>query len=599
MGFIPEDQINRVKDSVDIIDLISSYIELRPAGANHKGRCPFHHEKTPSFMVSPQRNSYKCFGCGEGGDAISFIMKIENLDYIGAIRFLADKLGIILDETEFNKEANERRERLYKINGLTARYYLRNMLIEEQPQAYITKRGFDIKVVNAFYLGYAKNDNGLLNFLLQEKVDVEDMLALGLVGKSQNQGIYYDKFRDRLMFPILNNKQKVIGFGGRTIVDNKIKYLNSPESDVFHKGDNLYGVDKLQKRVNRDKIILVEGYMDVIGLYNCGIDYATASLGTALTENQAKLVKRYGKSVYIAYDSDEAGIKATLRAISIFHKLDVEPRIVEFPESMDPDDYIKAKGVDSFNKLLHAAKSALDFKMDLEIAKGGDKISLTERMINFLSEIDGHAKREIYAQKIAKAIDVSFDSLMVDVGKKIDEKSKDSKNSLDNRGFNANYGYHSDQRVDTLKTQVKLLSSDQLKLKLEKELLSKSLINKDFYILLKEKTKEFVESKHLIDLYEIIEKHFDNKHEQNMDYIFSSQVYERAGISVLVDAQISRFREGTEKSVSEELLNRIERFQLQTRLEELFALLKKDDMSVDEKIKLTRELVDIQGRLTQ
>lgn len=598
MGFIPEDQINRLKDSLDIVDIISSYVELKPAGANHKGLCPFHHEKTPSFMVSPQRNNFHCFGCGEGGDAISFIMKIENLDYIGAVRFLADKLGIILEEKDYNKKAIDQREKLYKINSLAAKYFFRNMLLEKQAQDYITKRGLSIGIVNTFFLGYSKNDNGLYNFLLEQKIDPEDMLKLGLVGKSDKDGSFYDKFRNRLIFPILNSKQKVIGFGGRTIIDHNIKYLNSPESDVFIKGDNLYGVNILQKRVSRERIILVEGYMDVIGLYNYGINYATASLGTALTENQAKLVKRYGKKVYIAYDSDTAGIKATLRAIEIFTKIDVEPLIVEFPDSMDPDEYVKAYGVDKFNKLLAVAKNYLDYKMDLEISKGKTKLELTDRMIDFLCEIEGNAKREIYIQKVAKAIDVSFEALVEDVERKLKFKKNQLKNSKRTRGFIENNGYDNSQKVNNPTKQIKVLTKEQMKLKLEKELISKSLINRDLFEMLKDEVYEFVKSDYLLNLYKLIEKFYENENANNKESIFSSNEYERAGIDDLVKVQMLNNREGIEKSLSDELINRIKIFTLEERQEQIFNLLNKE-LAKEEKIELIKELVDIKRRLTQ
>lgn len=602
MGFISEDQINRLKDSLDIIDVVSSYVELKPSGANHKGLCPFHHEKTPSFMVSPQRNSFHCFGCGEGGDAISFIMKIENLDYIGAIRFLADKLGIVLEETDYNKELTEKRQKLYEINSLAAKFFFRNMLLDKKAQSYIQKRGFDIKIVNSFFLGYARSDNSLYRFLLEQKIDVEDMLELGLVGKSRDDGSYYDKFRDRLMFPILNNKQKVIGFGGRTISDNKIKYLNSPESPVFIKGDNLYGVYNLQKRVSRDKIILVEGYMDVIGLYNHGIDFATASLGTALTENQAKLVKRYGKNVYIAYDSDTAGIKATLRAIDIFAKIDVEPRIVEFPDSMDPDEYVKAYGVDNFNKLLKAAKNSLDYKMDLEISKGGDKLSLTNRMIEFLSDIEGNAKREIYVQKVSRAIEVSVESLMEDVEERIGEKKK-VKNSFPNMGFDKKNGYQSNQKDNAFRPDQNMgpgqvISKDLLRLKLEKELLTKLLINKEYYRLLSKKTDEFVKSDYLLALKRAIDNHYQKASDEGIEEILSTKEYMTAGIKDLVDAQSRSHKEGIEVSVSEELVLRLDRFVLEERQEDVYSKLR-GQVTKEEKISLIKELVEINSKLTQ
>lgn len=599
MGFIPEDQIARLKDSLDIVDIVSNYVELKPAGANYKGLCPFHHEKTPSFTVNRQRNTFHCFGCGEGGDAISFVMKMENLDYIGAIKFLADKNGILLEETEVNSQDIELRERLYKINSLTAKYYLRNMLLDDVPQKYLEKRGFNIKVVNAFFLGYAKNSNDLYKFLSQQGVDVEDMINLGLIGRSNNDGSYYDKFRDRLIFPILNSKQKIIGFGGRTINDNKIKYLNSPESEIFIKGDNLYGINILQKRANRDKVILVEGYMDVIGLFNNGIDYAVASLGTALTENQAKMIKRYGKNnIYIAYDHDNAGIKATLRAIDIFEAIDVEPRIVEFPGSMDPDEYVKEYGRENFEKLLKNAKGYLDYKMDLEMEKGGDKLDLIERMIVFLTQIKGNAKREIYAHKVATSIGISFESLMGDVNIKIEsEKEKDKFLSL-NREQQPKNGYDNRYRKSEAKTEIKPVSQDQLRIKLEKELVSKSLINRTFFELLKNQSQEFIKSEALCSLYKAMSDEYDNSHSEILSETFGSEIFKKSNIEKEYAAHKLAHRVGVEEQVAGELIERVNNFLQRERQEEIYRLLK-NDLSKEEKIPLIRELADIQRKLSQ
>ena len=611
MGYIPDDQINRLKESLDIVDVVSSYVSLKPAGANLKGLCPFHHEKTPSFTVNRQKNFYHCFGCGQGGDAIDFIMKIENLDYISAVRFLADKNGIILDEENYNREASEKLKRLYKINSLVAKYYFRNMLVEKAPQDYIHQRGLDIKVVNAFFLGYAKQKSDspdswgkdLFNFLLSQNVSVEDMLELGLVDRSKKDKSYYDKFRDRLIFPILNNKRRVIGFGGRTLVDNKIKYLNSPESPVFHKGDNLYGITNLQARVSRDKVILVEGYMDVIALYNHGIDYAAASLGTALTERQATILKRYGKQIYIAYDGDQAGIKASLRAIEIFDKIGIEPRIVEFPNEMDPDEFIKSQGLNAFEKALKDSKKALDYRMQLEIDKPGDKFDLTERMINFLVSIKGNAKREIYGQKIANSVGISFESLMKDVASSLDKANKleDSKKILGkttyDRRFQSNNGYHNIQTNSELKDFSPPISRDQLRLKLEKEILSKMLLNREFFILLEDIAKEFITSDQLLDLYGLVEREYSSE-SYDIDQLVSSQAFSLANIGPTYEQDKRGYVEGSEKGLSEELRRRVMKFILIDRRDEITRQLR-ENISQEKRDILYKELVDVTRELTQ
>lgn len=594
MAYIPEDQINRLKDSIDIAELISQYVELKPSGQSLKGLCPFHNEKTPSFMVNRNRNTFHCFGCHEGGDGISFIMKIENLDYIGAVKFIAEKQGVILDEKESNSFRKDTRDKFYKINALVAKFYFRNMLIEKKPQQYIKSRGLDINMVNRFFLGYAKNGNELYNFLIENKVQVEDMIKLGLVAKDKNTDNYYDKFRDRLIFPIINNKRKVIGFGGRTMNDSKIKYLNSPESEVFIKGDNLYGIDVVSRKYNRPRIILVEGYMDVIGLNNQGIDYAIASLGTALTENQARLVKRYGEEIYIAYDSDTAGIKATNRAIEIFEKIDIEPKIVEFPQGMDPDEFILKYGKDKFEKSLKDAKKSLDYKLDLIVKNSSDKYDLTNKVIEFLASIQGNVVRELYAQKAAKMLNISYESLMSDVVEH-QSKNKSQKNKVDNNIKKTNkVGYNNKYKEDNS------IGKDQYRVKLEKEIVVRSLLNKDYFDILKDTAKSFIKLDYLSLLYSEVEAEYANTNESHLSKVFESETFKRSNLQQPYKQLEINQSDGDEKIVSDELLERVNKFLLDQRLEEIYEILNSgDEIKQEEKVALINELVKTQKKLTQ
>lgn len=476
MAFIKQDQIDELKERLDIVDIISEYVNLKRTGSSFKGLCPFHNEKTPSFSVSRERGYFHCFGCHERGDAISFIMKIENLNYVDALKFLAEKYGMTLEETYTSKENIEKRNRLYEINSMAAKFYMRNLLTHDFPQEYMQKRGLSKRILNKFFLGYAKNDNGLYEYLKSKNVTVEDMLELGLVSKFSNRIV--DKFQDRLIFPILNNKNKVIGFGGRTLTDNKIKYLNSPESDIFKKRNNIYGVNIVNKSRNRNKILLVEGYMDVIGLYNKGIDYAVATLGTALTEEQAKMVKRYGNEVYIAYDGDTAGIKATLRAIDIFKNMDVQLAILEFPDNMDPDEYINKYGLKEFENLLKNATNPIDFKLQKLLDLTPNKSEFINEVITFLSEFKGNTVRDIYIDKAAKFLGVTTDSLRKDVDEKIKQNSKSTyKNNFQN--FNNGYKLNTQENIDESKK-----NSDTYDI--EKLILVYSLTNENNYNRLKE-----------------------------------------------------------------------------------------------------------------
>lgn len=480
MGFIPENQIAELKSRLDIVDVTSQYVTLKRAGSNYKGLCPFHNEKTPSFSVSPQRNSYRCFGCGEAGDSISFIMKMENLEYIEAIRFLADKMGITLDETEYSHSKVSKLNRMYEINSIAAKYYMKNLLTDDFPQNYIKNRGLQNKILSRFFLGYAKSTPGdlpnddLISYMETKDVSKDELVEIGLADKYN--GRYYDKFVDRLIFPILNNKNKVIGFGGRTLANHKAKYLNSKESEVFIKGKNAYGVHIINKARNQNKVILVEGYMDVIGLYNNGIDFALATLGTALTQDQANLIKRYGKEIYIAYDGDEAGIRATLKAIEIFKNMDVNLGIVEFPEELDPDEFIIKYGREKFDELLKNATDPIDFKLQKLYDSKPNKMEFINEIINFLSDIQGNVVRDLYIDKSARFIGVTTDSLREDVIKRIEENNKKQgfKRTTSNQTSNNGYNSHISQ-----KTEKPSKNSDGKSDLLQVEFLIYSLVDKE------------------------------------------------------------------------------------------------------------------------
>ena len=315
MRLISDDMINQIKENSDIVDIIGEYVDLKKAGSSFKGLCPFHNEKTPSFTVDRKKQLFHCFGCGAGGDVVSFIMQKEGLSYPDSLKYLAQKAGINLVFNE-SPGMSEKRKKLYEINKDIMMYFYKNLLTNKEPQDYLLKRGLRSNIVNTFMLGFAKGSwDDLLNFARSNDIKEEDLLELGLIAKSKN-GNYYDKYRNRLIFPIIDTYGRIIGFGGRAIDNTMPKYLNSPESEVFKKRFNLYGLNIFKKQNKRD-LILVEGYMDVIALNNNGIDIAVASLGTAFTVDQAKLAKRYADNIYICYDSDSAGIKATKRAIEI------------------------------------------------------------------------------------------------------------------------------------------------------------------------------------------------------------------------------------------------------------------------------------------
>lgn len=575
MGLIPEHQINEIKDRVDIVDIIGDYVQLNRAGSNFKGLCPFHNEKTPSFIVSRDKNNFHCFGCHEGGDAISFLMKMENLSYIETIRFLADKLGIVLEETQTDRAKIELYNKYYEINSVSAKYYFKNLLTSEIPQRYMELRGLQKKILNNYFLGYAKNDNGLLNYLKSKGYSEKDMLTLGLIG--EKNGRYYDKFRDRLIFPILNNKNKVIGFGGRVLGEGNPKYLNSPESPIFIKGKNLYGVNVINKKRKKDRVILVEGYMDVISLYNYGIDYALASLGTALTEDQARMVKRYSTNIFIAYDGDEAGTKAALKAIEIFKNMGVQLGVVHFPDNLDPDEYIKKFGVESFEKMLDKAKEPIDFKLETIGNKHLSKVDFTKEIIDYLVDIQGNVIRDLYIDKAANYIGVSTEALRRDVEIKMQEIDQRNQNKRSINNFQRS-GYKSSR--ENLKPQ-------NTRMVVEKEIIVTSILNEEFYNYLK-KYKQFIKSEDLRNIYSDVEKVYENN--MAKDELLNNQVVISYGL--LRDYEMI-LKRGFSPSIIKELEERINRINLEDRRDFLLAQIKEkkaDQKVVDEYTEILRRL---------
>lgn len=414
MVFISDDKKNEILDNSDIVAIIGEYVDLKKTGSSFKGLCPFHHEKTPSFTVDDKKQLFHCFGCGKGGDVVSFIMEKEGLSYIDAMKYLANKAGIKLDDNISSKK-NSILNSYYDLNKEIMMFFYKNLLTNKQAQVYLKNRGLSSNVVNTFMLGFAKNSwDDLLNFVKSKDYLLSDIEKLGLIKKSDN-GKYYDKYRNRLIFPIINHYGKIIGFGGRSIDTSMPKYLNSPENEIFKKRYNLYGLNIYKKQNTRD-IILVEGYMDVIGLNNQGINIAVASLGTALTHDQAKLLKRYADNIYICYDQDSAGIKATDRAIEILLDEDIKPKIIKLEDGLDPDEYVKKYGRDSFLSRMEEAYDVYNYKYNklLDLYASGNDNEKFERLnlfVEFLASIKSDLTREIFINNVSRMFDIDKQTL--------------------------------------------------------------------------------------------------------------------------------------------------------------------------------------------
>lgn len=420
--FISDTKIEEIKDAVDIVDLIGSYVSLVKRGRNYVGLCPFHNEKTPSFSVNPDGHYFKCFGCGKSGDAITFLQEYEGLDFNEAIKELAEKAHIDLGEAEFQKKQADYSV-YYDINREAALYFMDNIKLDEAAISYLKNRNINVNSVLEFGIGFALDSwDGLLNHLTKKGFSINDIEVANLIQKSEKRGTYYDLFRKRLIFPILDLKSRVVGFSGRIVGDGEPKYYNSRDSVIFKKGNLLFGLNLVQKKSDRSRIMLVEGNIDVVKLHQMGINYVVAALGTAFTDRQATLLKRYGKEVYLCLDGDFAGQKATVRDIEILRNIGVVPKIVVIPDNMDPDEYVDKFGKDKFGALLQDAVSAFDFtvsfyKHDLDINRRDDFIEFIRRVSGFIKTIPSKVEQSIYVEDISKKYNIDKNLLMEELSK--------------------------------------------------------------------------------------------------------------------------------------------------------------------------------------
>ena len=428
-----EELIDEIRNSNDIVDIISQYVILKRSGRNFFGLCPFHKEKTPSFSVSPDKQIFHCFGCGAGGNVIHFISKIENVDFKESLEILADRAGIKLPTLENNVDSKrlELKEKVYEINKLVAMYYHETLY---KPQAkpaqeYVKKRKLDNKALKEFCIGYAENANVLYKLLKEKGFTEEEILASDLVIKKGNN--YVDRFKNRLIFPIQDIRNRFIAFGGRVLDNSLPKYINSPENIVYSKARNLYGLN-VAKNTKTRKLIIVEGYMDTVSLHQRGIDNVVASCGTALTEAQGRLLRKYAEKVIISYDSDSAGQAATLRGLEILNNLGCDIRILQMEGAKDPDEYVIKYGNGRFNDLVENAISLVEFKIKvlkkcLNIENTNDKIKFMNEIAKILGGVDNKIEQEIYIDKISSDYNISKEAIYAQINKNEYSNNKGAK----------------------------------------------------------------------------------------------------------------------------------------------------------------------------
>ena len=429
-----DELIEEIRASNDIVDVISKYVTLKRSGRNFFGLCPFHKEKSPSFAVSPDKQIFHCFGCGAGGNVIHFISKIEGLDFKDTLELLANRANITLPTLENAEDDRTARlkAKVYEINKIAAEFYHENLYkpTSKAAQEYIKKRKLDNRTLKAFLIGYAGNFNELYLLLKQKGFTEEEMLASSLIKKTENGG-YMDSFRKRLMFPIQDVRERIIAFGGRVLDDSKPKYINSPENIVYSKGRNLFGLN-VAKKYDTKKIIIVEGYMDAISLYQRGITNVVASLGTAMTEAQGRLLRRHSEQVILGYDADGAGQAAILRGMEILQNLGCDIRVLQIEGAKDPDEYVLKYGPERFQKCVDNAISLVEFKVkvllrELNIENTNDKIKFLNEIAKILAKVTNQIEREIYVDKIAREYKISKEAIYAEINKLIYKDNQGSK----------------------------------------------------------------------------------------------------------------------------------------------------------------------------
>ena len=426
--------IEEVRQNNDVVDIISQYVYLTRKGRNYFGLCPFHNEKSPSFSVSPDRQIFHCFGCGVGGNVYTFLMKIEGITFKEALEQLAERANIQLPTLENNADTakEELKSKVYKVNEFTAEFYHQNLYkpTATMAQEYVKKRKMNKETLEAYRIGYSGKFDELYKALKSQGFGEKEILESGLVNKNDN-GTYIDRYRNRLMFPICDVRGKVIAFGGRVLDDSKPKYINSPENVVYSKGRHLFGLN-VAKKDSTKRLLIVEGYMDVISLHQRGITNVVGALGTALTEQQGWLLRKSTEQVILGFDADGAGQTAVARSMEILQNMGCDMRVLQIEGAKDPDEFIVKYGEGRFRLAMDNAISLVEFKVknlkkDINLENVADKIKFLNEIAKILSKVENTMEREIYIEKIAKGYNISKEAIYAEVNKLIYANSKGEK----------------------------------------------------------------------------------------------------------------------------------------------------------------------------
>lgn len=585
-----EEIIQKIKEENDIVDIVSEVVTLKKTGKNYLGRCPFHNEKTPSFTVSSEKQIYKCFGCGEAGNVISFVMKTRNMAFPEAVKLLGEKVGIVVDDADSpgkSSATNEKFKRMYDINIQAARYFYTNLKRFKAPYEYLKGRGITDETIKKFGIGFSlDNWQGIRSYLKQRGFSEEEILELGLTTKNE-KGNIYDRFRNRIIFPVFNVSGRVIGFGGRVLDDSKPKYLNSPETPIFHKGTNLYGLNLAIKNNPARTVIMVEGYMDVISLSQQGVTNVVATLGTALTEGQCKLLKRYIDTVIVSFDSDVAGQNATIRGLEILQKSGFDLKILQIPSGKDPDEFIRSYGREKFLNLVDGALPIIDFK--LRMAEKGIDFSKQEMVIKYLKRVVSVLKdldpleKAVYIKQVSEKSGIGEEAIMESLDKNPNKSIQNNKNHNINRKFGQKL-YLEPGFVRAERTVLSLALDKRLSDKIFSNVSEDDLIlkaHKVIYTIIKE--NNMCSKEELIKIINL---------QTMQDSEFTKEWIKIQEYKVDID-------EGSIDKMVSDCVNNIKKYKLEESRKKIMDKIRKCESEglVEETLMLARELMDIQKEM--
>ena len=587
---ISEEILEKIKSQNDIVDVISERVRLKKAGRNFTGLCPFHNEKTPSFSVSQEKQIYKCFGCGEAGNVISFVMKDKNLPFIEAVKYLANRANIPLKLGNGEQsQSNRKKELLYKVNVEAAKFFFSNLMNNQNAKEYFLNRGIKEETIKKFGLGYANDSWNSLMFYLRKKGINDGLLEeAGLISVNKEKGRKYDRFRNRVMFPVFDYQGKVIGFGGRVLDDSKPKYLNSPETLVFQKGTNLYGLNfALKHNMSERYFVIVEGYMDLISLHQYGITNVVASLGTALTINQSRLLKRYADKVVISYDADLAGQMATLRGLEILRTAGFDVRVLSIPQGKDPDEYVRSNGREAFLKLINNAEPLIDYRIKkaeegIDFKNSQSVILYSKRIMDIISDLDP-IEKDVYIKKASENTGIKEQALY-DILK---IKMKDNREN----------DFRNNKEEDRSKLYV-----EPGFLKAERTLLKMMLENEEYLQYIEERISEndFILLEHKEIFTVIILGKGENIN--NIESFIESRLSNAKSIGELVKIKEENiFFADNIKVQIDDLINEIHSYKLKQRIDQLRKEQKEleNQGKIEESIKLAIELASITKKLKE